>query len=649
LAGFCILIVKTSPILPARIDFDEAGIPFAPDFGDVYHSRAGALEQAQHVFLRGNDLPQRWQGRARFVILETGFGLGNNFLAAWQQWRDDAQRCRRLVFVSIERHPLRRADLARVHRDSPLSALARQLGDAWPPLTANLHSLEFEAGAVQLMLALGDVHTWLPELAARVDAFFLDGFAPAKNAAMWDRRVFKALGRLAAPSATAATWSVARDVRDGLTEAGFVVERAAGFAGKREMTIARFAPAFTPRRAAARAIEPPALRKALVIGAGLAGASAAWALAAEGFACTVLDRHAAPAQEGSGNPAGLFHGTVHAQDSLYARAHRAAALDAARVLRPLIASGRVGGAIDGLLRVQARKDGFAAMCSTLAALGLPADYVQALDAGEAAALAGVALDAPAWHYPGGGWIAPAALIEHWLASDGVRFAGRAGVQALRRVAGMWQALDAQGRVIDAAPIVVLANALDAVRLLQRADWPLRRMRGQISVVPAGTPGLRSPHRPLAGAGYALRLPDGAVLCGATLTEHDDDAALRAADHAHNLEQLARLTGSRPVIDESAVQGRVGWRVLATDRLPLVGAVPLARFDTGTRLDQPRLVPREEGLHVFTALGSRGIGWAPLGARTLAAWIVDAPLPMEASLVDALDPARFVARAARRNA
>jgi len=226
LAGFCILIVKTSPVVPARIAFDDAGVPFAPDFGDVYHSRAGALEQAQHVFLRGNELPQRWRGRARFVILETGFGLGNNFLATWRQWRDDAQRCRRLVFVSVEKHPPRRDDLGRAHAGSALPELARQLTENWPPLTANLHALDFDGGAVQLLLAFGDVQAWLPELAARVDAFFLDGFAPAKNAAMWDRRVFKALGRLAAPGATAATWSVAREVCDGLTEAGFSVERA---------------------------------------------------------------------------------------------------------------------------------------------------------------------------------------------------------------------------------------------------------------------------------------------------------------------------------------------------------------------------------------------------------------------------------------
>ncbi|TMH08132.1 MAG: bifunctional tRNA (5-methylaminomethyl-2-thiouridine)(34)-methyltransferase MnmD/FAD-dependent 5-carboxymethylaminomethyl-2-thiouridine(34) oxidoreductase MnmC [Betaproteobacteria bacterium] len=641
--------MKTAPIVPARIAFDEAGTPFAPDFGDVYHPRAGAHLQAQHVFLRGNELPRRWQGRERFVILETGFGLGNNFLATWAAWRADAQRCRRLVFLSIEKHPPRRDDLARAHAASPEPALARQLVDAWPPLTPNLHTLEFDNGAVQLLLAFGDVQAWLPELVAEVDAFFLDGFAPAKNAAMWDRRVLKALGRLAAAGATAATWSVAREVRDGLGEAGFVIERADGFAAKREMSVARFAPRFMPRRLPARPDPPPSDRRAIVVGAGLAGASAAWALAAQGFECCVLDRHAAPAAETSGNPAGLFHGTVNAQDGPHARAHRAAALEAARVLRPWLAGNEQAGRIDGLLRVESSRDALPAMRATLDALGLPADYVQAVGADEGAALAGVPLEVAAWHYPAGGWVAPAALVRHWMSQAGLRFSAEVVVQSLRRAGALWQALDAQGRVLAEAPTVVLANAFDALRLLEDPAWPLHRVRGQLSVVPAGTPGLRAPRLPLAGAGYALTLPDASVLCGATLSERDDEPSLRAADHAHNLAQLERLTGSRPLVDAAALDGRVGWRVLATDRLPLIGAVPMSTFPDGLRIDQPRLVPRQAGLYVFTALGSRGIAWAPLGARLLAGWIAGAPLPLESSLVDALDPARFVARAARHAA
>jgi len=119
--------MKTQPVRPARIEFPPDGPPRAPDFDDLYHPRAGALTQARHVFLGGNRLPGRWAGRPRFTVLETGFGLGNNFLATWDAWRSDPARCERLHFVSIEKHPPTREDLARAHAASPWPA------NWWPP------------------------------------------------------------------------------------------------------------------------------------------------------------------------------------------------------------------------------------------------------------------------------------------------------------------------------------------------------------------------------------------------------------------------------------------------------------------------------------------------------------------------------------
>jgi len=130
-----------APISPARIDLLPDGTPCAPDYGDVYHATAGAFAQARHVFLAGNGLPGRWQGRERFVVLETGFGLGNNFLATWAAWRADPQRCERLVFISLEKHPLTPEDMARVHRSSEEAALAAELVAQWPPLTPDLHGV----------------------------------------------------------------------------------------------------------------------------------------------------------------------------------------------------------------------------------------------------------------------------------------------------------------------------------------------------------------------------------------------------------------------------------------------------------------------------------------------------------------------------
>lgn len=645
--------MNTAPVVPASWQLDADGLPCSSTYGDRYHPRIGAAAQADHVFIQGSGLPQRWRGRERFVVLETGFGLGNNFLATWDAWRRDAARGERLHFISIEKHPLLRDDLARAHHSTPWRALADALVEAWPPLTPNLHLLDFDGGRVHLLLALGDVAAWLPEIVASVDAFYLDGFAPARNPAMWQPRVLKALGRLAAPEATVATWSAARPVREGLTAAGFEVRSAPGIGGKREITLARFAPRFTPRRAPARlALGMPGNRHAVIVGAGLAGCAAAWALADRGWHSTVLERLPAIASAASGNRGGLFHGIVLPQDNAHARAHRAAALQATHAVRAALDAHGAAGQLAGVLRLEPAGE-LAAMQARLDRLGLPPDHVQALSAFEASRLGDLALASPAWFYPGGGWVDPAAFAASFLAraDSAAQLHTGVAVEALRQQGDRWQLLDADARVLAEAAVVVLANAGDAVRLLGDGDWPLQAIRGQTSELPVATDGLRLPAVPLAGDGYVLpALPGDWALFGATAQPGDGDPTLRDADHRHNLERLARLTGSRPMPDaRAALGGRVGWRCAADDRLPLIGAAPDADAarQPGCRLDQPRFVPRRPGLYVFTALGSRGITWASLGAQTLASLVSGAPCPLEASLLDAVDAGRFTSRNARR--
>ena len=629
-------------ITPARLTVDADGVPHATDYGDRYHPRIGAAEQARHVFLGGNGLPARWGARERFSILETGFGLGNNFLASWDAWRRDPQRCAILHFISIEAHPLTLQDLQRCHTASPWPELAAALLRAWPPRCSGMHPIGFDDGRVQLLLAFGDVRAMLRELDGGVDAFFLDGFAPDRNPAMWSADVMRALARHAHPGATAATWTVARSVVDGLRSAGFDVERVPGIGGKRDVTRARYAPRFVPRMPP-RAVIDGRRRHALVIGAGLAGAWAAHGLRQQGWRCTVFDRHARPAMEASGNPVGLFHGAVHGDDAAHARFNRAAALTAARAMAPWLDAQPSSGAIGGLLRVQAPDHDVEAMRRLLAELALPTEYVQALDAAQASALAGVALHRPAWHYPQGGWADPPALVDALLRAPGVDLQTGSPVHAMRRDGDGWSLLDDARREIARARVVVLANGADALRLWPAGGWPLSRSRGQVSwwrTPSAGAPHLRVP---LAGLGCAVTLPDGGLLCGASASHDDDDAALRAGDHAFNIERLARLTGwCAPV--HLAPQGRVGWRVQMPDRLPLVGPVAAARAQTTTRL---RDVARADGLFVLSALGSRGLSWGPIAGQVLAAWISGAPMPIEARLRDAIDPARWSVRAARR--
>lgn len=617
---------------------------------------AGTPLLAQRACLQGSDLPSRWADRAHFTVMETGLGECVNFLATWDAWRRDAQRCTRLHFVLVTPQLPTRAALALAlaswsRATFPLADLAAQLLQAWPPCTTNLHALDFEQGQVQLLLAVGEATLLLPKLRLAADAFLLGGAQPEPGEPLWPLRLLKAVGRLAAPQAHLASDSVDGTLHAGLVTAGFEFLPATAPGEPRTNTVARFAPRFAPPRLPSAAV--PDASHAIVVGAGLAGAAAAQALVRQGLQVTVLEQHSGPALEASGNPAGLFHGTLNADDGLYARLFRAAAQHATREYRPCIAAGLVPGCAAGLLRLETRLSDVNAMRALLARLDLPADYVSAVDRAQASELAGVGLPGPAWLYPGGGWVSPPAWVRQALAAPGVRVRYGVAAQALVRDGQDWCVQDGSGHTLARAPIVVLAHAASVATLLAplgHSPWPLQRTRGQVTHGSVAQDGAAAQalilKLPVAGDGYALPMAEGRVLCGATRQVGDEDPSLRDADHRLNLAGLRRLTGLALDLGPAPVQGRVGWRQQADDRLPIAGAMPSAQMPGSQRMDQARLLPRERGLFVLTALGARGLTLAPLLARLVAAQATGTPWPLEQTLVDAVDPARWRVRAAR---
>ena len=601
-----------APLVPAHLAFTADGTPYSASFDDVYHSQAGGLAQAQHVFLGGNDLPARWRGRARFTILETGFGLGLNFLATRAAWRHDPGRPAKLHFVSIEKHPFSVADLAHLHARYPeLGELSAELRVAWPMLVPGMHRLEFDAGRVVLTLVFADIADALPQLRFATDAFYLDGFAPAKNPDMWTPRVLKAIGRLCATEATLATYTAASMVREHLGAAGFAVGKRPGFAGKRDMTCARFR--------LARATPPEPVRSALVIGAGLAGSAVCERLAARGWAVTLIERHPEPAQEASGNHSGAFHPLMTSDDSFLARISRASFLHALRHWQTLDA---VSWARCGVLQMARHADEDEAQHAALAMHSYPAEYVRYLTREAAGQVAGGEVPAGGLWFDRGGWVQPASLVRALLGKARVETRYTVEVAALQRDVVGWAALDPVGRVIARAASVVLANAGDAVRLAPPGIM-LRRVRGQITYLPAEQlPGFSAV---LLRGGVLLPPVAGVAVAGASYDIDDEDAEPRPDSHAGNLQRLARiLPDAHAAFDPATLQGRVGFRAVAIDRLPVVG-------------------PLQPGLFGAFAYASRGIVWCSLMAELLASRMEGEPLPLEERLARAVAPERFAQR------
>lgn len=625
-------VSQSIAIETADLTWAADGTPASARYGDRYHSAHGAFGQARHVFLGGNALPARWQGQHLFTVLETGFGLGVNFLATWQAWRDDPARCARLHFVSVEKHPPAAAALAEAHArlglDAALAPLAAQLRAAWPPATPGLHRIECEDGRVVLTLAWGDAAPLLRRLALRADAIYLDGFAPACNPDMWSVRVMSALARLAAPGATLATYTAAGAVREALVRAGFAVERSPGFAAKRHMTRARR----LAGRGGARLPLSTASREAIVIGAGLAGCAAAHALARRGFAVTLLDQAADVASAASGNPAGVFHPALARDDNPLSRLTRAA---------------------HGLALRQWRGDGLDARGLRWAACGAlqladparpdaplppvahwPAGWVREVGRDEAAVLCGAPVKAGGLWFPTAGWVDPVSLCRAWLAAAGGRIDFRPGraVTALRHVDGETQVACVDGAVL-AAPLVVVAAGRASAALLGLPAAALRPLRGQLSLVAESVlPGLAAC---LCGGTYAVPGGGGRVIVGATHALDREDTGIDPAEHRDNLERLARLVDG---VDAARVaaqcEGRAAVRVVTRDRLPLVGRMPHAGGQGGG------------AVYCAAGFAGRGLLWSVLAGQIIAADAEGEPAPVEADLLGALDPARVLGRASR---
>lgn len=599
----------------ASLILKDGQLPYSEAFGDVYHSAAGGPEQARHVFLRGNDLPHCWQGLTRFCILETGFGLGLNFLETWQAFDESAHAGQCLHFVSVENLPFHADDLARAHAAWPgHAARSRELRAQWPLPLKGFHRLVLGQGRVILTLLLGDALGCLRELDARFDAIYLDGFAPARNPDMWSPDLFTQLARLSRTGTSLATWSVAASVRQGLQAAGFELQRRPGFGSKRDMLTGRLATPCTNRTA-----DMP--DRAVVIGAGLAGTACAQALARRGIAVTVLDRHPAPAGEASGNPLGLCAPLLNPGDAANARLSRAAFLHAVRHYRALLGTEPAALSAAGALRVLRDPTEAARYGTLLDTRRFPPEFARLVPPEQMALHAGLACANTGIWFAQGMALDPRAACRRQLQHPRIDALKQASVQALRHNGGSWVALDGSGAVLASAPLLVVAGATGSTRLLPHL--PLQPVRGQVSVFP--WPSEAAPRCPVGGESYALTLPDGRLLVGATFQPYDEDPAIREIDHATNLQRLeATFPGLAGRTSTTLAEGRVGFRAVTPDRLPLVGAMD----------------GWPAGLQVCAGLGARGIVWAPLAAEWLASRVCGEPMPLPSSLARALDAARF---------
>ncbi|WP_426494328.1 bifunctional tRNA (5-methylaminomethyl-2-thiouridine)(34)-methyltransferase MnmD/FAD-dependent 5-carboxymethylaminomethyl-2-thiouridine(34) oxidoreductase MnmC [Enterobacter ludwigii] len=656
--------MKQNAIQPANLEFNAEGTPVSRDFDDVYFSNDNGLEETRYVFLDGNQLNARFptHPRSLFVVAESGFGTGLNFLTLWQMFdqfhaaHPDAT-LQRLHFISFEKFPLTAHDLRLAHQHWPeLAPWAEQLQAQWPPHLGGCHRLLLDGGRVTLDLWLGDINELTDKLDdsmnQKVDAWFLDGFAPAKNPDMWSQHLFNAMARLARPGATLATFTSAGFVRRGLQEAGFTMQKTKGFGRKRDMLVGRMdqtleIPAQTPwfSRSASTS------REVAIVGGGIASALLSLALLHRGWQVTLYCADDAPAKGASGNRQGALYPLLSAHDPALSQFFPVAFTFARRLYDALpVAFDHDWCGVTQLGWDEKSQQKIAHMLS----LGLPLEIARAVNAQQITETAGVDTGCDGIHYPLGGWLCPADLTTAAIAlaqSRGLT------VHYSRQVASLhhtehWNLHFTTGEEAQHT-CVVLANGHPISQFNQTEKLPLYPVGGQVSHIPT-SPALEKLQQVLCYDGYLTpQNPSNGHHCiGASYHRGETDMRYSEDDQQQNRQRLINCFPQADwakEVDISAGDARCGVRCATRDHLPMAGNVPdyeatlEAYQDLAENRDTAVSAPVYPQLFMLGGLGSRGLCSAPLLAEVLAAQMSDEPVPLDSVTLAGLNPNRLWVR------
>ncbi|WP_133129246.1 bifunctional tRNA (5-methylaminomethyl-2-thiouridine)(34)-methyltransferase MnmD/FAD-dependent 5-carboxymethylaminomethyl-2-thiouridine(34) oxidoreductase MnmC [Legionella yabuuchiae] len=659
------------PIIPANISWQE-GVPIATGFDDIYFSLDNGLAESTHVFIEGNHLIERWQAMhhdrscSHFVIGETGFGSGLNFLLSWFLWLQHAPEHVCLHFISCEQHPLLKDDLKRCLALWPeLGEQAEELISQYPSLTPGFHHLQFAHGRVKLtlmfgealecweqLLKTGDVRLESQLQSKAVDAWFLDGFSPAKNPTMWTPELLTILGLLSDRSTTLATFSVASVVKQSLKAAGFNCLKKPGFGRKREMLTAQFQndTVSIKRRNtpwAFSVIDKPCSRQAIILGGGLAGCFMARNLANRGWNVTVLDEEAGPGRGASANEQAVLFPNFSAFSAPMTDFMLLAFQYAVRMYRSILKQQSFG-ELKGILQLadsKKTKDYFASLNEWMDAYP---ELGAILSSDEATKIAGVPIASTALYIPQAGWINSRKLCEHLLDHGRINWDGDCHVGQITRNGKAWCVNKFQ------AEALIVATGYKANHFKETQYLPLKPIRGQMSLIPpTKTSALLK--IPVCGNGHVLPVYEGHHHLGATYDLGVNHAECSPMDDKINLNVLNHL----PVQGEWNDQIIANWagvRASTPDYLPVAGSViQSSMFETlysGLATNAKRWIPKPApvypGLYVLAGFGSRGLTTIPLCTEWLAGVINHEPSILPRRLIEAISPSRFLKKKIERN-
>lgn len=606
---------------------------FSEDYQDVYFNTEDGLEETQYVFLAGNNLTTQWTEHQQrfFCIAETGFGSGVNFLTTCLAWHNCLfKKTRHLHFISTELHPLSVDNMRLAHEQFPqLKKYSQLLLAQYGSMRAGFHRLKI-TDDITLTLLLGDAVQSLKQLEAKVDAWYLDGFAPSRNPQMWSPALFEQLARLSKKGTTFATFSAAALVKKGLTEVGFSIQKKKGFGPKREMLVGYYAS--EPKTHALKQPWHPLPSQinqtptVTILGGGIAGMCLARSFHQAGYQTTIIDRHSQAFQEGSGNGYAMVMPLITARKShealFYLRAfEHAQKTYESEVYRQIGINEWVQSD-----RLQAVTD-----------LSLSKEMLL--------------VENSQIKYPQAGFVDTQHLTHAWLQHISQWL--QADICNITRENQKWQLFNQTGQLVHQCDCLIVTAGMFSKALIDFQELPLTAKLGQTNqlktakALPFNEIQLKE--------GYIIPIESASqhYLIGATfdhfdMTDWNSDLGKNFNHLRRNLEHWQSKPFFSTLSQAEIRSSHTAVRATTPDHLPICGPVinqsefmkEYSDLHHGRHWQHYPEAPVIPDLYVMTGLGSRGFTSAPLLADYLMSMITGQPLPIEVDLCKIIHPNRF---------
>ncbi len=634
---------------PATLLSQQHCQPHSTQFDDIYFNTENGLAESNYVFIQGNELLKRWQqstDKTNFVIAETGFGTGLNFLATLDAWHQAKEKPAQLHYISLEKYPLHSTELEAAHSAFPvLGPYSEQLNSHWQQFNNffrhGLHQLNF-SDDVTLTLGFGDAAQLLKQLNAKVDAWYLDGFAPKKNPEMWHQNLYSEINRHSHPSTTIATFTAASQVKKDLLNNGFEVNKKPGFGKKREMITAEFKQDVSNPDSKPWCPMPPQLTKnqnVTILGAGIAGLCLAERFKQQGYHTTVIEKNTHPMMNASGNAMAMVMPLLTAENAPESQFYLRAFETAKRFYRA--DEYHEIGVQQHLTNNKKRQ-----WAKSISNLGLPDSLINCYNDNE-----------PLMLYPSAGYVETQIVADrlsshvdqwHHLIVDDIE----------ANENGQWLLKNTASNTVIEAELLIIANGIHAQQSFPNLDLSLTAKHGMTSIIE--NKDVSMSHIQLADGYIIPEHNSKRLLCGATFDHLPQSAWYQPAqlqeDHWRRNKQLWQYHKIYPKLESAQlINAHAAIRATTPDHLPICGPMIDQRqfrkdYDDlhhGRHWQQYPTAAVYDNLYLLNGLGSRGFTSAPLLAQYLCAMICGEPLPLENDLCKIMHPNRFLYRSLKK--